>query len=188
MLTTFNKFTGVVSMEMVYIFLIVTLIGAVLHLFLSKLQKTKNRIFEVFLLWFLVIMVGIGSIWTFMGHVFMANIVAAMIGWPAGSPFQFEVGIANLSYGILGILCWKFRDNFWTATVVALSTFYLGAAYGHMINIMQTGNIAPGNAGYALYADILVPIVLICLLIAYKVTTKKQIETIETDSSLPKSA
>lgn len=174
-------------MEMIYIFLMVTLIGAVLHLFLSK-TRTKNRIFEVFLLWFLVVMVGIGSIWAFMGHVFFADMVAAAIGWPAGSPFQFEVGIANLSYGILGILCWKFRDNFWTATVIATSTFYLGDAYGHIANIMQTGNMAAGNAGYALYADILVPIVLICLLIAYKTTFKKPNELIEQkDSSLPKS-
>ena len=57
-----------------------------------------------------------------------------------------------------------------------------------MINIIQTGNIAPGNAGYALYADIIVPIVLICLLIVYKVTAKKQIDLTSEDSSLPKSA
>ncbi len=177
MLIALNKFQGVLSMDMIYIFLILTIIGTVLHLFLSKSPKTKNRIFEVFLLWFLVIMVGIGSILAFMGHVFMANVVAATIGWPAGSPFQFEVGIANLSYGILGILCWKFRDNFWTATVIAVSTFYFGAAYGHIVNIMQTGNMAPGNTGYALYMDIIIPIVLICLLIAYKMTAKKQIET-----------
>jgi hypothetical protein len=172
---------------MSYIFLIVTLIGAVLHLFLSK-TRTKNRIFEVFLLWFLVVIVGIGSIWAFMGHVFFADMVAAAIGWPAGSPFQFEVGIANLSYGILGLLCWKFRDNFWTATVIVISTFYLGDAYGHIANIIQTGNMATGNAGYALYADILVPIVLICLLIAYKATFKKQNESIEHEEpNLPKS-
>jgi len=174
---------GVLSMDMIYIFLILTIIGAILHLFLSKAGKTKNRVFEVFLLWFLVIMVGIGSIWAFMGHVFMASMVAAAIGWPAGSPFQFEVGIANLSYGILGLLCWKFRDNFWTATVIAISTFYFGAAYGHIVNIMQTGNISPGNAGYSLYIDIIIPIVLICLLIAYKMTAKKQIIGQE-DSSL----
>ncbi len=172
---------------MVYIFLMVTLIGAVLHLFLSK-TRTKNRIFEVFLLWFLVVMVGFGSIWAFMGHVFMADMVAAMIGWPAGSPFQFEVGIANLSYGILGLLCWKFRDNFWTATIIALSIFYLGDAYGHIANIMQSRNMAAGNAGFALYIDITIPIIMICLLIAYKATVKKQDEIPETkDSSLPKS-
>lgn len=157
-------------MDMVYIFLLVTIIGAVLHLFLSKAPQTKNRILEVFLMWFLFIMVGIGSLWAFIGHIFLADMIAASIGWPAGNPFQFEVGIANLSYGILGILCLKFRDNFWIATVTAISVFYFGAAYGHMVNLMRTGNMAPGNAGFALYIDIIIPIILICLLIAYYLT------------------
>lgn len=174
-------------MEMTYIFILITLIGAVLHLFLSKAPKTKNRVFEVFLLWFLLIMVGIGSIWAFIGHVFMSNTIAAMIGWPAGNPFQLEVGVANLSYGILGILCWKFRDNFWTATVTAVSVFYFGAAYIHVMNIAQTGNIAPGNAGYALYIDILIPIILICLLIAYNLTKNGMIKDVG-GSDIPKSA
>jgi len=163
-------------MEMVYIFLAVTLVGAVLHLFLSKTPKTKNRIFEVFLLWFLVVMVGIGSIWAFIGHVFMSNMTAALIGWPAGNPFQLEVGVANLSFGILGLLCWKFRDNFWTASIIAVSVFYLGAAYIHIVNIMQSGNMAPGNAGFALYIDILIPIILFALLIAHKMTTNTKLK------------
>lgn len=161
-------------MEMTYIFVLITLVGAVLHLFLSKSPKTKNRVFEVFSLWFLFIMVGIGSIWAFVGHVFLSNTIAAMIGWPAGNPFQLEVGVANLSYGLLGILCLKFRDNFWLATIIAVSVFYLGAAYIHITNIMQTGNIAPGNAGYALYIDILIPIILICLFTAYKLTIESE--------------
>lgn len=174
-------------MEMTYIFILITLIGAVLHLFLSKAERTKNRVFEVFLMWFLFIMVGIGSIWAFIGHAFMSSTIAAMIGWPAGNPFQLEVGVANLSYGILGLLCLKFKDNFWTATVVAVSTFYLGAAYIHVTNLMQTGNIAAGNVGYALYIDILIPIVLICLLIAYNLTNNGLAKDIR-DSDMPKSA
>ncbi len=157
-------------MELVYIFLAVSLLGALIHLFLSKIPKTKNRIFEVFLLWFLVIMLGIGSIWAFIGHVFMSDMIAAMIGWPAGNPFQLEVGVANLSYGVLGLLCWKFRDNFWTASIIAISVFYLGAAIIHIVNLMQAGNMSPGNAGYALFMDIFVPIILFALLIAYKLT------------------
>jgi len=53
-------------MEMVYynlkILLLLTVIVAVLNLFLSKVPKTKNRVFELFLLWFLVITVGVGGI------------------------------------------------------------------------------------------------------------------------------
>lgn len=179
----------VLKLEMTYIFISITLIGAVLHLFLSKAPKTKNRVSEVFLLWFLFIMVGIGSIWAFIGHVFMSSTIATMIGWPAGNPFQLEVGVANLSYGILGLLCWKLRDNFWTATVIAVSIFYLGAAYIHITNIAQTGNLAPGNAGYALYIDIIIPIILLCLLAAYNFTKKRGIvkEVVEGPNA-PKSA
>lgn len=163
-------------MDMAYIFFIITIIGAFLHLLLSKKPKTKNRAIEIFLLWFLVVIVGIGSIWAFIGHTVLANQIAAMIGWPAGNPFQLEVAVANLSYGILGILCLKFRDNFWIATVIAVSTFYLGAACIHIMNMVQYGNYAPGNAGFALYIDIIIPIVLICLLVAYRITSSKQME------------
>lgn len=162
--------------DIVYVFLIIAIVGPIVHLFISKAPRTKNRVVELYLLWFLFMMVGISSIWSFMGHVFAANEVAAVIGWPAGSPFQFEVGIANLAFGILGLLCLKIRDNFWLATIIGFSVFYLGAAYGHIINIMQTGNMAPGNAGFALYMDILIPIVLIVLLIAYKSTAEKIVE------------
>lgn len=157
---------------LVYVFLLIAVIGPVVHLFLSKVPWTKNRVIELFLVWFLFMIVGVSCIWSFMGHVFFANEVAAMIGWPPGSPFQFEVGIANLAFGVLGLLCLKFRENFWLATVIGISVFYLGAAYGHIVNIMQTGNMAPGNAGFALYMDIIVPIVLICLILAYKSTLK----------------
>jgi len=162
-------------MEMTYIFILITIVAALLNLFLSKQPKTINRIFEVFLVWFLFIMIGIGCIWAFIGHVFMSNFVATSIGWPAGNPFQLEVGVANLAFGVLGILSIKIRDNFLLATVIAASIFLLGAGIVHITNIMQTGNMAPGNAGFALIIDLLIPIILICLLIGYKVTKKSEL-------------
>lgn len=156
----------------VYVFLIIAIVGPIVQLLLSKAPRTKERVIELFLVWFLFLMVGVSSIWAFMGHVFDANAVAAVIGWPPGSPFQYEVGIANLAFGILGLLCLKIRENFWTATIIGFSVFYLGAAYGHIVNFLETGNTAPGNIGFALYMDILIPIILICLLIAYKSTLK----------------
>ncbi len=150
-------------MEMTYIFILITIVAALLNLFLSKQPKTINRVFEVFLVWFLFIMIGIGCIWAFIGHVFMSNFVATSIGWPAGNPFQLEVGVANLAFGILGILSIKIRDNFLLATVIAASIFLLGAGIVHITNIMQTGNMAPGNAGFALLIDILIPVVLIAI-------------------------
>ena len=93
---------------------------------------------------------------------FLSAQVAANIGWAPGSPFQHEVAFANLSIGVLGVLCYWIRDNFWTATVISSSIFLLGAAYGHIINMFQFANYAPGNAGSVLYMDIIGPIILNC--------------------------
>ena len=84
------------------------------------------------------------------------------------SPFQLEVAFANLSLAFLGILCWKFRDEFWIATVISLSVFYLGATYGHIMDIILKGNHASGNAGGPLYLDIILPILLIFLLVYHR--------------------
>ena len=61
------------------------------------------------------------------------------------------------------------------ATVIAASIFLLGAGYIHITNILQTGNLAPGNAGFSLIVDMLIPIVLICLLVGYKLTMKSEL-------------
>ncbi|HEX7468292.1 MAG TPA: DUF6790 family protein [Methanobacterium sp.] len=162
-------------MDLPYIFLVVTVFVAILAVLISKFTNKpldNERIVEIFLLTFLVLSVGIGSIWAFIGHAFISSQVAANIGWAPGSPFQLEVAFANLSIGVLGILCYWIRGNFWTATVISSSIFLLGAAYGHIINMLQFANYAPGNAGAVLYTDIIGSIILIALLIVYKVMGK----------------
>jgi len=59
----------------------------------NRESLNKNKIIEIWLLSLLVIMVGLGSIWAFMGHAFMSAQMAAYIGWPAGNPFQLEVAV-----------------------------------------------------------------------------------------------
>jgi hypothetical protein len=161
----------VIYMDFAYVVFILTILVAVLTVIISKIRSrplNRERIVEIFLLTFLVISVGFGSIWAFIGHFFLSSQVAANIGWAPGSPFQSEVAFANLSVGVLGILCYWIRDNFWTATVVSSSIFLLGAAYVHIINMIQFSNYAPGNAGSVLYMDIIGPIILIVLLVTYK--------------------
>jgi len=141
----------------------------VIWVVVSVLQITiaKTPIIETLLVNFLVINVGISSLYAFMGHAFSSKKVAEYIGWPSGNPFQFEVAITNLSFGILGVLCIWFRDNFWIATVIVFSVFALGAAYGHIRDMIKNKNHSPGNTGPPLYSDILKPVFLVGLLIAY---------------------
>ena len=85
---------------------------------------------------------GIGG---FIAHVFISDEVADSIGWDPGSPFQLEVGFANLSIGILGAIAAERRDGFREATVIAATVFAVGATFVHVRDILDTGNLAAGN-------------------------------------------
>lgn len=147
------------------IFFVLSFVVAGLHIYRDKQPRTSKRTSGIVLLWLLVINTGLGGIWAFMGHTFAADEVAASIGWSAGNPFQTEVAVANLAVGTLGSLCYWFRDNFWTASVIATSVWLLGAATIHVKEIVTAGNYNPGNAGLIFYLDIAGPLLLITLLV-----------------------
>jgi len=161
-------------MEISYIFVGVPLLGAIIHLFVSKKPRSLNRITELLLLWYLGVGIGVGSLFSGLVQVISPEIVAQSTGW-GYSPFLREVGFANISYGILGILSIKYR-NFWAPTIIAYAVFMWGAALGHIYNLQQTGNLAAGNIGTVLYLDILMPILFIILLAAYY-KTQNGVET-----------
>jgi hypothetical protein len=148
-------------------FLVLGLVVGALHVFLDKQPRTKARVAEIFLLWLLVITVGIQGILAFIAHTVYADTTAASIGWPAGNPFQSEVAVANLSVGVLGILCYWMRGSFWNATVIGFSVWWLGDAVVHIRSIVVSANYAPNNAGLTFYLDILVPVIIIALLAYY---------------------
>lgn len=152
-------------MEVFIILFVLSFVVAGVHIFRDKEPRTGGRVAEILLLWLLVINTGLGGLYAFMGHAFFANEVAESIGWPTGNPFQTEVAVANLAIGILGILSYWIRGNFWTATVIATSIWLLGAAAIHVREMLAEGNYNPGNAGIIFYMDIIGPLLLIVLLI-----------------------
>ena len=149
------------------VFLILGLVVGVIHLYFDKQPRTRVRVAQIFLLWFLVIIVGVTGVFAFIGHTVFADATAHSIGWPAGNPFQSEVAVANLAVGVLGILCYWMRGNFWIATVIGFSVWWLGDAVVHIRSIVVDANYAPDNAGVTFYLDILVPVLLITLLVYY---------------------
>lgn len=148
------------------IFLSASIIGFALHLLFSKQPRTRVRAVELLLLYLLVINIGIGGLLAWYGHTFMADEIAHKIGWQPGSPFQFEVAVADLSWGVCGVLCIWFRQAFWTATGIGSSVFFLGCAFGHITQIIREGNMAIYNAGPVLWiGDIGVPLMILILLL-----------------------
>lgn len=106
---------------------------------------------------------GVQGLWAFVGHVFFAEQAAASIGW-ADTPFQYEVGVANLGLGLASIYA-AFRGfEARLAVAIAAAGFLIGAGIIHILDIMGKGNLAPGNAGPILVTDFLTPVVILVLL------------------------
>jgi len=149
------------------IFVILGTIGLILgflHLAIQKQPRTRQRIADTLLLYLFAFPIGLGGLVGFVGHTLRAGPVAASIGWPAGNPFQFEVAVANLAFGVLGLLCLRFRDGFWTATAIGWSVFMLGAAAIHLHQIHIGQSYAPDNAGAILYFNVVAPACVVVLL------------------------
>ncbi|MEI6079038.1 MAG: DUF6790 family protein [bacterium] len=151
------------------------LIGATIHVLGNKRTMSTNKAFRIFLFWIIFFNVGVAGFMSFYAHMFMAEKVALYIGWVPGSPFQYEVAVANLILGVLGVMCIWFGDEFWLATIIASVIFGWGAGYVHIKDIMLNHNYAPGNTGSPLYCDLIGPLALIILFAIYKLTKKKRV-------------
>lgn len=110
--------------------------------------------------WMLLVSLGLMSLWAFLGHVFVAEQVAASIGWQP-SPFQFEVGVANLGIGVAAIAAaWLGEPAAWAVLLVS-ACFLWGAALGHLREMLRERNFAINNAGPIFWWDILTPLTLL---------------------------
>lgn len=120
-----------------------------------------------------MVLIGITGIAGFIAHAFFPRSIAEQIGFPAGNPFQFEVAVANLSFGVLGLLCTKHRGGFMAATIIGVSVFLLGDAYGHVVQWLGHDNTEPGNVGGPLFADIIFPAATLTLLALHARAVKR---------------
>ncbi len=129
----------------------------------------ERKPLEIFTRWLLFVSVGFGGVFAFLGHAFMPEKIARSIGWET-SPFQFEVAVSNLAFGVLGLLCLFFRGRFWLASAVGYAVFLLGCAVGHIREIVVNQNMAVNNAGPILwFGDIILPLLVLGLVIACQV-------------------
>ena len=144
------------------VFYLAAIASAVARLAVGR-PRDRGRGPEVLLQHVLVVGYGLGGLFAFIGHRFRADEVARSIGWPTGNPFQEEIAWANLGGGIVGLLCAKQGDGFWSAAAIGNSVFYLGAALTHIRELRTSGNTASNNAG-AILPDLLTPATALALL------------------------
>lgn len=118
----------------------------------------RSTIIEAVFSYFILYSIGVSYFYNFVMHVFFGEAIAKFIGW-ADSPFQAEVGFASLGFAVVGLLAFRGSFDLRLAAVVGPACFLWGAAAGHIVQIIQSGNFAPGNAGTILYTDILLPLI-----------------------------
>lgn len=150
----------------VIMFLLPFLIAGV-HVSTSRERMSRKRIVELVMLYFLVINFGIQGVVMGLTQMFMGEEVALYLNWQ-WSPFLTELGMANLAFGILGLLCYWIRQlYFWLAVGIGYSLFFFLAFWGHLHQILVEANFSWGNIGPVLYTDILSGVVVLALFIMH---------------------
>jgi hypothetical protein len=135
-----------------------------LLIIIAQYQFSTLLLAELTFRWIALLPLGITGLYTFVMHAFFGNFTAATIGW-ANSPFQYEVAMANLAVGLIGILAFKASLGFRKAVTIAAICWLWGDGTGHIYQMITTHNFTAGNAGSWFWLDILVPLtLLICLL------------------------
>ncbi len=128
---------------------------------------------EVFLSYVLFFNLGILGLLAAYAHIFMGPETAKMIGWQT-SPFQFEMGMTNLSFGVLGVLSYWIRGRFWDATIIGWSIVFLGCFIGHVMDYYLHNNTAPYNIGiYIWFTDLFLPLLALATLFCLRCKTKQ---------------
>ncbi|REK06725.1 MAG: hypothetical protein DWQ37_22000 [Planctomycetota bacterium] len=114
--------------------------------------------------WVALLGAGAVGLYTAGMHIFFPKVSAEAIGW-ATSPFQFEVGMADLTIGVLSVLAFRAGLGFRAAATIAVTVFLGGDAVGHVRQMIVADNFAPGNAGPWFWSDVLVPAIMIGTLV-----------------------
>ncbi len=121
---------------------------------------------------------GAGDDW---GPTFLANAVTYLIGWAgvgAGishilfgrrisktigfekSPYELEVGFADLAMGVVALLASGYAPEFSLAVIMINAIFRVGCGIGHVRSMIRDRNYAINNTAI-LFVDFVVPAFLI---------------------------
>jgi hypothetical protein len=113
--------------------------------------------------WILLLPIGATGLWAAIFHLFFPDLSAADIGWEP-SPFQFEVGMADLAFGATAVASFWCSLQFKAAVVWVSAILLLGDAVGHVHQMLAAGNFASGNAGTPFFMDVIAPVLASVLL------------------------
>ena len=95
----------------------------VVALAVATICRGHDSTAERFLSWMLLLPIGLTGIWAGTFHVFFPTLAAKLIGWEV-SPFQFEVGMADLAIGVTACLAFGGASNLRRRRFALRRSFY----------------------------------------------------------------
>jgi hypothetical protein len=126
-------------------------------------HKNGEALASRLLAWLLLLTVGVSSLWAGLFHVFAPQMAAQSIGWEV-SPFQFEIGVADISIGLVAIVSFWRGVAFKSAVVAYIVLFDIGVSIGHVRQAVQHSDYAANNFGLLLVLTVVQAVLLPLLL------------------------
>lgn len=96
-----------------------------------------------------VYLIGWAGIGAGISHILFARKTRESIGW-APSPFETEVGFADLAMGVAGVMAAGQPSAFWLAVIIVNAIFRVGCGVGHVRDMVQRRNFATNNTAILL--------------------------------------
>ncbi len=142
---------------------LIMLLLAICIILLNRQSNKSIPLAELSFRWLTLLPLGMTAIYAFIMHAFFPEFTAKTIGW-TNNPFQYEVAMANLGFGVMAILAFTASYGFRLATVIGNTCWLWGDATGHVYQMLVNHNFAIGNAGSWFWLDVLMPLLLIICL------------------------
>ncbi len=153
------KFLNWVMVDFEYFMFFLAFVISILHKLTHRHLSTSEIIFR----WFVLLPLGLSSLYAFVSHGFYSEAAAAQIGW-LGKLFQFKLAAANLGFGLIAVLSFNASFGFRLATVLGNTCWLWADALMRFTKFYFV--VAYAAAGF--WIDVFLPIILLLCLWSLK--------------------
>jgi hypothetical protein len=152
---------------------VIGLIVAAVRVARVKGPRSAAVVSGLFLNSFVLWAVGVAQSVNFVMHSVFGDFAAKSIGW-AQSPFQLELAFASLGTAVIAFIMCGRRAPFSgkVAVAIAVLIFGLGAAGGHIFQMVVNHDYAANNTGVLLLSDIVINLVGLAFVIWHAVARR----------------
>jgi hypothetical protein len=100
-------------------------------------------------------LIGYAGLGAGISHIFFGRKISRTIGF-AQSPYELEVGFADLAMGVVALMAVNYSPEFSLAIILVSSIFRVGCGIGHIRSMIAEHNFAINNTAI-LFTNFVVP-------------------------------